>query len=150
MAASLPVRVLCLLAGGLLSAAAAASEYRSVGVAAAVLYDAPSPQARKLWLAPRHSPLEVVSTVNQWVKVRDASGDLAWVERGDLSATRTVVTRLQAGVRSAGQEGAEVLFTADRGVALELLDPALVSGWVRVRHRDGTAGWVRAADVWGL
>jgi SH3-like domain-containing protein len=150
MAAMLPVRALCLLAGGLLSAAAVASDYRSVAVHAAILYDAPSQQGRKLWLAPRFSPLEVVSTVNQWVKVRDASGDLAWVERGDLSAARTVVTRLQASVRSAGQEGAEVLFTADRGVALELLDPALVSGWVRVRHRDGTAGWVRAADVWGL
>ncbi len=129
---------------------AVAAEFRSVAATGTVLYDAPSLQARKVWVAPRQMPVEVLSVVNQWVKVRDVSGDAAWVERSQLSNARTVVARGSATVRAAGQEGAEVLFVAERGVVLELLDPTLVSGWARVKHRDGTAGWVRAAEVWGL
>jgi SH3-like domain-containing protein len=129
---------------------AAAAEFRSVGVAVAVLYDGPSAQARRLWLAPRGTPLEVLSTVAPWVKVRDASGDIAWIDRGELVAQRTVVARAQAPVRSAGQEGAEVLFVVERGVGLELLDPVAISGWLRVRHRNGASGWVRASDIWGV
>lgn len=138
---------LCVLAT---TGAAWGAEFRSVAGAAAVLFDGPSLQARKLWLAPRQMPLEVLSLVGQWVKVRDVSGDVAWVERAELSAQRTLVTRASVSVRSLGQEGAEVVFVADRGVVLELADPAPVSGWVRVRHREGSSGWVRSADVWGL
>lgn len=129
---------------------AAAAEFRSVGVAVAVLYDGPSAQARRLWLAPRGTPFEVLSTVAPWVKVRDASGDIAWVDRVELVAQRTVVARAQAPVRSAGQEGAEVLFVVERGVGLELLDPVAISGWLRVRHRNGASGWIRASDIWGV
>jgi SH3-like domain-containing protein len=129
---------------------AGAAEFRSVGVAVAILYDGPSAQARRLWLAPRGTPFEVLATTPPWVRVRDASGDVAWIDRGDLAAQRTVVARGQASVRSAGQEGAEVLFVVERGVGLELLDPAAISGWLRVRHRSGASGWIRAADIWGV
>ena len=141
-----------LTAAALLAAAtvAGATDFRSVSVPAAVLYDAPSVQARKVWVAPRQMPLEVLTVVNQWVKVRDVSGDAAWIARGELSTQRTLVARVNATVRVAGQEGSEVVFVAERGVLLELVDPTPVSGWVRVRHRDGSAGWVRAAEVWGL
>jgi len=135
---------------GLLSAVdARAAEFRSIA-APAVLYDAPSLLAKKLFVAPRGMPVEVVSVVNQWVKVKDQAGDIAWVERADLSAQRTVVARANAVVRSAAQDGAEVVFQAERGVVLELAEPAPAPGWVRVRHRDGGNGYVRAAEVWGL
>jgi SH3-like domain-containing protein len=139
-----------MMAAGLPLAPAFAAEFRSVGSPAAILYDGPSLQARRLWVAPRLMPLEVLATVGQWIKVRDVSGDAAWIERAELSAQRTVVSRVNAPVRAAGQEGAEVLFVAERGIALELVDPAPVFGWIRVRHRDGSSGWVRSAEVWGL
>jgi SH3-like domain-containing protein len=135
---------------GLVSAAGAlAAEFRSIA-APAVLYDAPSLLAKKLFVAPRGMPVEVVSVVNQWVKVKDQAGDIAWVERADLSTQRTVIARANATVRSAAQDGAEVVFQAERGVVLELAEPAPAPGWVRVRHRDGSSGYVRAAEVWGL
>jgi SH3-like domain-containing protein len=61
-----------------------------------------------------------------------------------------VIARANATVRSAAQDGAEVVFQAERGVVLELAEPAPAPGWVRVRHRDGSSGYVRAAEVWGL
>jgi len=39
-------------------------------------------------------------------------------------------------------------FVAAQYVALELLE-ATPNGWLRVRHADGAAGFVRAAQVWG-
>ena len=144
------LRMAVLAASIAVSTVAGAVDFRSVAVPVAVLYDAPSVQARKVWVAPRQMPLEVLTVVNQWVKVRDVSGDAAWIERAELSTQRTLVARVSASIRVAGQEGSEVLFVAERGVVLELLDPMPVSGWVRVRHRDGSSGWVRAAEVWGL
>ncbi|MFZ4757103.1 MAG: SH3 domain-containing protein [Burkholderiaceae bacterium] len=129
-----------------------AAEFRSVA-APAVLYDGPSKQARKLFAAPRGMPLEVISTLGQWVKVRDAAGDVVWIERGDLAERRSVVTQALVPMRAGPQDTAAVVASIDRGVLLELADPAApdaASGWVRVRHRDGTAGFVRAVDVWGL
>jgi SH3-like domain-containing protein len=129
--------------------AAGAAEFRSVAQPA-VLYDAPSLLARKLFVAPRGMPVEVVSSVNLWVKVRDQAGDFAWIERADLASQRTVVARAVAAVRAEPREGADLVFQADRGVVLELVEPAPAPGWARVRHRDGSAGFVRAAEVWGL
>ena len=149
-AAALPAAVM-LSAAVLLPAASRAGEFRSIATAS-ILYDAPSPQAKKLFVAPRGMPVEVVSTIRLWVKVRDASGDLAWVERDALSPQRTVlaVAAPAAAVRVAAADGAAVVFQAERGVVLELLEPAPAPGWVRVRHADGASGFVRAVDVWGL
>jgi len=136
-------------------APAAAAEFRAVGVPAAVLYDAPSRQGRKLFVAPRGMPLEVVSTLGQWVKVRDMTGEVVWIERSELADRRNVVSTTVLAVRQSAQDGAPVVLQVDRGVLLELVAdtqgaaPA-PSGWVRVRHRDGGTGFVRAADVFGL
>jgi len=52
-------------------------------------------------------------------------------------------------VRATPDEAAAVLMTADRNVLLELVDPE-PGPWVRVRHRDGISGYVKASDVWGI
>lgn len=132
------------------SAGAWAAEFGSVGNAGAVLFDAPSQSARRIAVAPRGMPLELLSVVNQWVKARDLTGQAFWIERGDVSAQRTVIATMVATVRSAAQDGAEALFQVERGVLLHLVEPAPAAGWVKVRHDDGTAGFVRAREVWGL
>ena len=127
-----------------------AFEFKTVGPNAVVLYDAPSTKGGKLFVAPRGMPVQVVLTYGDWAKVRDASGDMAWLEQRALSARRNVVVRnSNAKVRSAPDEAATLLMTADKGVILELVDPQ-PSSWVRVRHRDGISGFIRMADVWGL
>lgn len=126
-----------------------ALEFKSIGAAPVVLYDAPSAKGRKVFVAPRGMPVEVVLTYGNWSKVRDAAGDLTWVESKQLSARRQVVVNAaSARVRENANDAAPVAFTADRGVLLELAG-AGAPGWVKVRHRDGQAGFVRAAEVWG-
>lgn len=129
---------------------AGAADFRSIAESGAVLYDAPSARARKLYVATRYLPVEVVVSIEGWAKVRDSAGDLAWIERKALSDLRTViVTATVADVRTAPEEQAAALFRAGAGVALELVE-VTEAGWVRVRHRDGQTGFMRAAQVWGL
>jgi SH3-like domain-containing protein len=112
-----------------------AADFRSVNVAAAVLWDGPSDKAKKVFLAPRGMPVEVVSTLNTWVKVRDFSGDVSWMAGNELSKTRTVVATTLATARATAQESAALAFQAERGVTLELLDAGqATAGFVRVKH----------------
>jgi SH3-like domain-containing protein len=141
-----------ILASVLLVAAPAAFafDFKSVGPAPVILYDTPSPKGAKLYIAPRGMPLQVVISYGEWVKVRDMNGDVAWTEAKGLSARRTVVVRTPgAKVFTGPDDTSPVLMTADKGVMLELVDPTAIT-WVRVRHRDGIAGYVRSNDVWGL
>jgi SH3-like domain-containing protein len=127
-----------------------AGEFRSIGENATPMYDAPSIKANKLFVASRFFPVEVIVQVDNWTKVRDVAGDLSWVEKKTLSDTRTVaVTAALADVRQKAEDGAPLVFQARRGVALEIVELGAGS-WVKVRHRDGDTGFVRANKVWGL
>lgn len=128
---------------------AQALDYKSIGAAPAVLYDAPSLRGKKVFVAPRNMPVEVILSYGEWSKVRDASGDLSWVESKYLAAKRYVVVKAPvAKVRSAADDAAGTVITAEKGVLLEIVDP-VSSGWVKVKHRDGQSGFVKAGDVWG-
>jgi SH3-like domain-containing protein len=135
----------------LLTAAAGAHalEFKSVGAAPAILYDAPSQKGRKMFVAPRGMPVEIVLTYGEWTKVRDASGDLSWVQSSQLQAKRMVVVKAaNARVRAIADDSGVPVFSCDKGVLLELVD-SLAGGWLKVRHRDGQSGFVKAAEVWG-
>jgi SH3-like domain-containing protein len=131
-------------------AQACAADFRSVGAASVVLYDAPSAKSGKRYVAPQGMPVEIVARYGDWVKVRDVDGEFAWTESRGLSARRNVVVKVPfAKVHAAPDDNAAVLMTADKGVLLELVDPQ-ANDWVRVRHQDGIAGFVRAFEIWGI
>jgi SH3-like domain-containing protein len=128
---------------------AAAAEFRSVAENAAVLFDAPSAKAKKLYVVNQGYPVEVVVVVEGWSKVRDATGEMTWIETRQLSEKRTVMVRMPvAQVREAADDSAPIAFQAQQNVLLELLEVA-GAGWLRVRHRDGQTGYIRVAQVWG-
>jgi len=133
----------------LAASAAAGAEYRSVGEHAAVLYDAPSARADRLFVASRWHPFEVLVKLDQWTKVRDANGEVGWIENGALGdRAMAVVTVPVADVRAGPDPQAPLVFEAYKQVLLEVLEPA-ANGWVKVRHRDGQEGYVRVSHVWG-
>jgi SH3-like domain-containing protein len=130
------------------NALAAGLDFRSVAGPAAVLYDAPSAKSKKLYVVSQGYPFEVVVVVEGWSKVRDANGDLTWIESRHLADLRTVLVKVPlAQVRDRADDGAPVVFQAQQNVVLELLEVA--GGWLRVRHRDGQAGFVKVSQVWG-
>jgi len=145
--AALPATLFALLSAA--APAAQAAEFRSVGANPVIMYDAPSERGRKVFVAPRGMPVEVVLTYGEWSKVRDVAGDLLWVPSKELTTKRMAVVRgANAKIRAAADDNAAVVFTADRSVLLEIVDP-VSAGWVKVRHRDGLTGFVKAPEVWG-
>lgn len=141
-----------LLVTGLLLALAhpaSALEYRSTA-RAALLYDAPSVAAGKVAIAGGGLPLEVVVHNDAWIKVRDHSGRLAWIEKSALGNARTVMVKSETSVvRKQPRPDAEVVFHAARGVLLEVTGEVDAWGWLPVKHADGQAGWLPAHEVWG-
>jgi SH3 domain protein len=126
-----------------------AIDYLSVADSSAILYDAPSLKAKKLFVASRYLPLEQVVTLDNWIKVRDSSGTLAWIEKRSLSSKRfVVVTATRAAVRRAPDENVAVVFQAKQQVALEWLESS-GTGWIKVRHADGATGFIKGTEVWG-
>jgi SH3-like domain-containing protein len=142
-----------LIVGLTMMAAAAGSQafdFKTVGAAPIVLYDAPSTKGGKLFVVPRGAPLEVVLAYGEWLKVRDVSGEVAWTEAKGLSAKRNVIVRAaNLKIRANPDDAATAVFTADKGVLLELTETA-AGGWIKVRHRDGLVGYVKNSEVWGI
>jgi len=130
---------------------AGALDYRATVDAATILYDGPSLKAQKVFVVSRDYPFEIVVTLEGWVKVRDIAGTpLAWVEKKAIGDKRIVVVKVPAAdVLVAGEPGARTVFRAEQNVLLELVEPP-VSGWAKVRHRDGQTGFISIAQVWGL
>lgn len=129
--------------------AAHAADYVSVSESSAILYDAPSLKAKKLFVVNRYMPFEQVVTLDNWVKVRDRSGALYWVEKRVLTSKRYVFALQPVlDVRAAPDPGSARLFQVRQQVALEHLE-STGTGWIKVRHQDTDIGFVRSTEVWG-
>ena len=148
-AAMMRVAALFVLSLSLCGAKVHATDYKSVGAEPAILYNAPTERARKVFIAPRGMPVELILNLDGWSKIRDAEGDLSWVASRMLVNKRTVVvTSVRASILAEHVDAAPVVATADKGVLFDMLTPA-ASGWIKVMHEDGTSGYVRTAEVWG-
>jgi len=128
---------------------ACALEYRTTG-RAALLFDAPSTAAGKVAVAGNGLPLEVLVDTQTWVKVRDPSGRLAWIEQSALGGARSVMVKAEtSAIRQQPRADADIAFRAVRGVLLEVTGEANAYGWLPVKHADGLAGWMPAHEAWG-
>ena len=128
---------------------ALALDYRSVAEAAPA-YDAPSAKSKPLFVVLAGTPVELVVSLEGWSKVRDSRGDLTWIEKKHLTEKRNVIVRQdRAQIRATAEDKAALVFEAERDVVLELLE-AVPGGWIKVKHRDGQNGFLKASQVWGL
>ena len=129
--------------------AAHALDYVSVADSSAILYDANSTKAKKLYVISRYTPLEQVVSLKDWIKVRDRSGAMAWIERRVVSDKHYVVVTAQlATVWKMPEPNSPVLFQVSQNVAMESLG-VNGGGWIRVRDLDGTVGYMKSIEVWG-
>lgn len=126
-----------------------AQDFVSVGDRPAILYDAPSLKANRIFVLGPHYPLEAVVVLEHWVKVRDESGRLLWVEKSFLGQNHYVMVSVPvAGIRQSASDDAPLVFQAKTGVLLEIT-AAPSNGWIPVAHQDGQSGFVKASQVWG-
>ena len=150
-------RLAAFIVRGLLGAGwvigAAHAEFRQTTDNATIAYEGPSARATKQFIYSRGTPVEVVVTIEGWVKIRDATGTLAWIERKALGERSNVqVKSAVADVYAAPDAASPILFRADNGVLLQVItaQPANAGAWTKVLHRDGQTGFVRLDSVFGL
>jgi SH3-like domain-containing protein len=116
----------------------------------AILYDAPSTAAEKVAVVSSGYPLDRIVTTNGWVKVRDETGSLLWVEESALGKDRTLRISVPiAQILEQPSDNAAPRFSASQGVILEIQGPES-DGWIKVRHASGQEGYLRIRDAWGL
>ncbi len=128
----------------------AQAEFRSVSASKAILYDAPSAEASKIFILNQGYPVEIIVNLDQWLKVRDQLGGLSWVESKNLTNKRTVLVTAKTDIKAAEDNASALVATVEKDVVLELLSPTNKNGWVKVKHRDGLVGFVQASVVWGF
>lgn len=144
-------KLLILLLLALMPISALALDYRSVAVPKAVLYDAPSTAAKKIFLLSQYYPVEVIVNLGEWLKVRDAKGGISWIEAKQLSDKRTViVTTNNTDIRQAADATSNVVAAVEKNVVLEVLDTNPSNGWLKVKHRDGVTGYILISTTWGF
>ena len=142
-----------LIAGCALGVSAAHADFRQTSAEATVAFEGPSAKATKQFIYSRGTPVEVVVQIEGWLKVRDAQGALAWVEKKALTdRTNVQVKTPTADVQAAPDAASLIVFRAENGVLLTLVSPQPpnAGAWAQVRHRDGQTGFVRLDSLFGL
>ena len=126
-----------------------ALDFRSIAPTKAILYDAPSIQAGKLYILNNGYPVEIIVNLGAWVKVRDVLGGLSWIEAKQLSTKRTVLVLTPSAIYLSEDLNSAVVATIEKDVTLTLVSSGLKNGWVKVKHRDGLTGFMQVSTLWG-
>ena len=95
----------------------------------------------------RGLPLLIVAETEMWRKVRDISGDEAWVRKPALSGTRTVFALDSTPLRSRPEPDAREVARTDPQALLRLQECR--KGWCEVKSENGLKGWARQEALWG-
>lgn len=93
-------------------------------------------------------PLVVVAETEMWRKVRDVTGDEAWVHKPALSGVRRVLVLEEATLHSKAKDAARVTALVERNVLLDL-EECTETGWCKVKSSDGLKGWTQQYKLWG-
>ncbi|MGJ7543821.1 SH3 domain-containing protein [Variovorax sp. LT1R16] len=125
-----------------------AREMVSVARGEVSMRSGPSTRSEVQWALSRGYPLQVISRRGNWLQVRDFENDRGWVPRSLTARTPYhVVQSRVANLRSTPGTKGRIVGKASRGEVLRTLERK--GSWVKVRHGNGTTGWVAQDLVWG-
>lgn len=96
----------------------------------------------------RGLPLIVVAETEMWRKVRDMSGDEAWVRKPALSGEKFALLTAQAPLRTRPTTFAHTLAMIEAG-ALVHLEDCTDAAFCRIRTRNGIKGFTSKDLLWG-
>jgi len=95
----------------------------------------------------RGLPVLIVAETEMWRRIRDVSGDEAWVRKPALSGSRTVLALHGTSLRSRPDARAREVARTDAQALLRL--QSCREGWCEVRSESGIKGWARQDALWG-
>ena len=96
-------------------------------------------------------PLEVIVNLGDWLKVRDPYGTLSWAESKNLQSKRTVIVKVdKANIYKEPESKSALIATIEKDVVIELSDPLITNGWIKVRYQQDLDGYIQTSQVWGI
>ena len=127
------------------------AEFRSVISAKTILYEAPSAITKRVYLVGEGYPLEIIVNLGDWLKVRDPYGTLSWAESKNLQSKRTVIVKVdKANIYKEPESKSALVATIEKDVIIELSDPLITNGWIKVRYQQDLDGYIQTSQVWGI
>lgn len=133
----------CLVSAG----AAVSAEYGSVAKDGVNLRSGPDTNKEILWEVFKGFPLQVLDRQGQWAQVVDFEGDKGWIYAPLLAKQKTVIVKVKtANMRGGPGTNYEMVATVKYGVVFQPLEKD--GEWVKVRHEDGTTGWIFEKLLW--
>jgi len=96
-------------------------------------------------------PVEIIEEFDTWRKIRDWEGTEGWVNHAALGGKRSVIVtgEIRALRRSADPQ-ADPVARVEPGVIGKLLACPAGGDWCQIETADGTRGWVRRGEIWGV
>ena len=127
------------------------AEFRSVASTKTILYEAPSATTKRVYLVGEGYPLEIIVNLGDWLKVRDPYGTLSWAESKNLQSKRTVIVKAdKANIYKEPESKSTLVATIEKDVVIELSDPLITNGWIKVRYQQDLDGYIQTSQVWGI
>jgi SH3-like domain-containing protein len=127
------------------------AEFRSVAFAKTILYEAPSATTKRVYLVGEGYPLEIIVNLGDWLKVRDPYGTLSWAESKNLQSKRMVIVKVdKANIYKDPESKSALVATIEKDVVVELSDPLIANGWIKVRYQQDLDGYIQTSQVWGI
>jgi len=127
------------------------AEFRSVASSKTILYEAPSATTKRVYLVDEGYPLEIIVNLGDWLKVRDPYGTLSWAESKNLQSKRTVIVKVdKANIYKDPESKSALVATIEKDVVIELSDPLIANGWIKVRYQQDLDGYIQTSQVWGI
>ena len=139
--------VICLAL--LLATTAMAAEYVSVLKDGVNVRSGPSTTDVVRWEVFKSFPLQVVKRQGDWAQVTDFEGDTGWIYSSLLSPDKSVIVskpKVNLRDRPSTDKGTRVIAIVKYGVVFTPLEKK--GEWLKVRHADGTEGWISKDLVW--
>jgi SH3-like domain-containing protein len=129
------------------SASSFAAEYVSVNKDGVNLRSGPGTNHEILWEVFTGFPLQVIGRQGDWLHTVDFEGDKGWVHSPLVNSGKTVIVKVKLGnMRQGPGTNYETVARVKYGVVFQ---PDTRQGdWVKVRHRDGTVGWLHNELIW--
>ncbi len=120
----------------------------SVNAAEVNLRVTPSTKAKVKWVLGKGFPLQVIRSKGKWLKVRDFENDTGWIY-ASLTSSKSymVVNKKIVNIRSRPGTKYRIIAQAKYGVVFRTLKQ--IKGWAKVRHENGTTGWISRNLLWG-
>ncbi|MDG4474609.1 SH3 domain-containing protein [Thiovibrio frasassiensis] len=131
----------------LLASTAMAEEYVSVVKDGVNIRSGPDTTKEILWTVFKGFPLQVTDQQGNWSKVVDYEGDTGWIASSLLAKEKTLIVKVEtANLRVGAGIDYELVASAKHGVVFKPLETE--GDWVKVKHADGTTGWVASRLLW--